>query len=46
VEQRRDMIPRRIRGAAWREFAFDLGACMCQNIKCSDRGVGVGVASL
>jgi hypothetical protein len=34
VEQRRDMIPRRVRGAARRGFIFDLGACRCQNIKC------------
>jgi hypothetical protein len=38
VEQHRDMIPRRVRGTAWRGFVFDLGACMCQNIKCPSRG--------
>jgi hypothetical protein len=38
VEQCRDMIPKRVRGTTWRGFVFDLGACMCQNIKCSSRG--------
>jgi hypothetical protein len=38
AEQRRDTIPKRVRGAAWRGFVFDLDACMCQNIKCSGRG--------
>jgi hypothetical protein len=33
VEQRRDMIPKHVKGTAWRGFVFDLGACMCQNIK-------------
>jgi hypothetical protein len=42
VEQRRDMIPRRVRGTAWRRFVFDLGAYMCQNIKCSGRGSRCG----
>jgi hypothetical protein len=27
---------------AWRGFFFDLGTCMCQNIKCSGRGSGCG----
>jgi hypothetical protein len=26
----------------WRGFIFDLGACMCQNIKCPSRGSGYG----
>jgi hypothetical protein len=42
AEQRRDMIPRRVRGTAWRGFVFDLGAYMCQNIKCSCRGSRYG----
>jgi hypothetical protein len=42
AEQRRDMIPRRVRGTAWRGFVFDLGACMCHNIKCSGRGSRCG----
>jgi hypothetical protein len=42
AEQRRDMIPKRVRGMAWREFVFDLGACMCQNIKCSGQGSRYG----
>jgi hypothetical protein len=45
AEQRRDMIPTRVRGTAWRGFVFDLGACVCQNIKSSGRGAGVGAAS-
>jgi hypothetical protein len=27
---------------AWRRFVFDLGACRCQNIKCSGRGSRYG----
>jgi hypothetical protein len=42
AEQRRDTIPKRVRGTAWRGFIFDLGACMCQNIKCSGRGSRYG----
>jgi hypothetical protein len=43
AEQRRDMIPRRVRGtASWHGFVFDLGACMCQNIKCSGWGSRYG----
>jgi hypothetical protein len=42
AKQRRDMIPRRVRGTTWHGFVFDLGACMCQNIKCSGRGSGCG----
>jgi hypothetical protein len=42
AEQRMDMIPRRVRGTAWRGFVFDLGVCMCQNIKCSSRGSRCG----
>jgi hypothetical protein len=38
AEQRRDTIPKCVRGAARRGFVFDLDACMCQNIKCSCRG--------
>jgi hypothetical protein len=45
VEQRRDMIPKLIRGAVWRGFVFHLGACMCQNIKCFGRGSRWGAAS-
>jgi hypothetical protein len=37
-EQRREMIPRHVRGTTWCGFVFDLGACMCQNIKCLGRG--------
>jgi hypothetical protein len=40
AEQHRDMIPKRVRGTTWRGFAFDLGVCMCQKIKCSGRGSG------
>jgi hypothetical protein len=46
MEQRRDTIPKRVRGTTWRGFAFDLGACMSQNIKFSGRGVGTRAASL
>jgi hypothetical protein len=42
VEQCRDTIPKRVRGTAWHGFVFDLGACMCQNIKCSGRGSRYG----
>jgi hypothetical protein len=42
AEQRRDMIPRRVRGTTWHGFVFDSGACMCQNIKCSGRGSRCG----
>jgi hypothetical protein len=42
AEQRRDMIPTRVRGMAWRGFVFDLGACVCQNIKSSGRGSRCG----
>jgi hypothetical protein len=42
VELRRDMIPRRVRGTTWRGFIFDLGTCMCQNIKCPGRGSRCG----
>jgi hypothetical protein len=42
AEQRRDMVPRRVRGTAWRGFVFDLGACMCQSIKCPGRGSRYG----
>jgi hypothetical protein len=42
AEQCRDMIPRQVRGTAWRGFVFDLGACMCQNIKCSGQGSRCG----
>jgi hypothetical protein len=42
VKQRRDMIPKRVRGTVWRGFVFDLGACMCQSIKCSGRGSWCG----
>jgi hypothetical protein len=42
AEQRRDMIPRRVRGAVWRGFVFDSGACMCHNIKCHGRGSRYG----
>jgi hypothetical protein len=38
AEQRRDMIPRCVRGTTWHGFVFDLGACMCQDIKCFGRG--------
>jgi hypothetical protein len=38
AEQRRDMNPRRVRGTTWRRFVFDLGACMCQDIKCPGQG--------
>jgi hypothetical protein len=31
---------------AWCGFVFDLGACMCQNIKCSGRGSGCGSCEL
>jgi hypothetical protein len=41
-EQRRDMIPRRVRGSTWRGFVFDSGTCMCQNIKCSGQGSRYG----
>jgi hypothetical protein len=37
AEQRWDMIPKRVRGTTWCVFVFDLGACTCQNIKCSVR---------
>jgi hypothetical protein len=42
AERRRDMILRRVRGTAWRRFVFDLGAYMCQNIKCSGQGSRCG----
>jgi hypothetical protein len=42
AEQRRDMIPKHVGGAAWRGFFFDPGACICQNIKCSRRGSRYG----
>jgi hypothetical protein len=42
AEQSRDMIPRRVRGTTWRGFVFDLGTCMCQNIKCSGQGSRCG----
>jgi hypothetical protein len=42
AEQRRDMIPKRVRGTTWHGFVFDLGAFMCQNIKCSGRGSRYG----
>jgi hypothetical protein len=42
AEQRRDMIPRRVRGSTWRGFVFDSGTCMCQNIKCSGQGSRYG----
>jgi hypothetical protein len=29
----------------WLGFVFDLGTCMCQNIKCPGRGAGAGAAS-
>jgi hypothetical protein len=42
AEQHRDMIAMRVRGAAWRGFVFDSGACMCLNIKCPGRGSRCG----
>jgi hypothetical protein len=36
------MIPRCVRGTAWRGFVFDLGACRCQSIKCPSRGSRYG----
>jgi hypothetical protein len=42
AEQRRDIIPRRVRGTTRRGFVFDPSACMCQNIKCSGWGSSCG----
>jgi hypothetical protein len=42
VEQHRDMIPRRVRGAARCGFVSDPGACKCQNIKSPYRGSRCG----
>jgi hypothetical protein len=42
AEQRQDIIPKCVRGTAWCGFAFDLGARMCQNIKCFGRGSRYG----
>jgi hypothetical protein len=36
------MILRRVEGTTWRGFVFDLGACMCQYIKCSGQGSRYG----
>jgi hypothetical protein len=40
AEQRWGMIPGV--SEAWRGFAFDLGACMCQNIKDPSQGSRYG----
>jgi hypothetical protein len=42
AEQRRDMIPKRVRGTAQRGSVFDPCACKCQNVKCPCRGSRCG----
>jgi hypothetical protein len=42
ADQRRDMIPRHVRGTKRHGFVFDPGACKCQDIKCSGWGSRYG----